>query len=338
MQRSVTHFRRALHGLLCGLSFGLSLGGAALLAQPAAAQPYPNKPITIVVGFSAGGTTDIIARLISDELRKGLGQAIVIENKSGAGGNIAAEYVAKSRPDGYTMMMGSVGPLAVNGSLYKKIAFDNLKDLSPVTLVAHVPNVLVVNQKAMPVNTFAEFVTLVKANPDKYFYASTGSGTSGHLSGEMLGLMAGTKMTHVPYKGAVALNDVLSGDSVQCMFATIPSVVQHIKANRLKALAVTSQKRSAGLPDTPAIAELGYPEFDASSWFGLVGPAGMPKDAALAVQREVARALAIPELREKFIQQGSDPIGSTPDEFGQYMRNETAKWAKVVKASGAKAD
>lgn len=319
------------------LAFAGTLLGAAL-AQPAAAQNFPAKPITIVVGFSAGGTTDIIARLISDELRKGLGQAIVIENKSGAGGNIAAEYVAKSKPDGYTLMMGSVGPLAVNGSLYSKIAFDNLKDLAPVTLVAHVPNMLVVNQKSMPVNTFAEFLTLVKANPGKFFYASTGSGTSGHLSGEMLGLMAGTKMTHVPYKGAVALNDVLGGDSVQCMFATIPSVVQHVKANRLKALAVTSQKRSAGMPDVPAIAELGYPDFDASSWFGLVGPAGMPKEAALAIQKEVARALLIPELRDKFVQQGSDPVGNTPDEFGAYMRKETAKWAKVVKASGAKAD
>ena len=319
-------------------SCGLLAGALFTLAPPAAAQPYPNKPISIVVGFSAGGTTDIVARLISDELRKGLGQPVIIENKSGAGGNIAAEYVAKSRPDGYTLMMGSVGPLAVNGSLYKKIAFDNLKDLAPVTLVAHVPNALVVNPKAMPVTSFAEFVALVKANPGKYFYASTGSGTSGHLSGEMLGLMAGTRMTHVPYKGAVALNDVLAGDSVQCMFATIPSVVQHIRAGRLRALAVTSLKRSAGMPEIPAIAELGYPEFDASSWFGLVGPAGMPREAALAVQREVARALAIPELRDKFIQQGADPVGNTPDEFGLYMKSETAKWARVVQASGARAD
>ena len=329
---SATRLTRALR-LACATALC-----SAALALPAHAQPYPNRPITIVVGFSAGGTTDIVARMVSDEIRKGLGQPVVIENKSGAGGNIAAEYVAKSRPDGYTLMMGSVGPLAVNGSLYRKIAFDNLKDLAPVTLVAHVPNMLVVNAKSMPVNTFAEFITLVKAHPGKYFYASTGSGTSGHLSGVMLNLMAGTDLTHVPYKGAVALNDVIAGDAVQCMFATMPSVVQHVRAGKLRALAVTSLKRSAGMPEVPAIAELGYPEFDASSWFGLVGPAGMPKEAALAVQQQVARALAIPELREKFVQQGADPVGNTPDEMGAYMRKETAKWAKVVKASGAKAD
>jgi tripartite-type tricarboxylate transporter receptor subunit TctC len=234
--------------------------------------------------------------------------------------------------------MGSVGPLAVNGSLYRKPGFDNLRDLAPVTLVAHVPNLLVVNPKSMPVNSFAEFLTLVKAHPGKYFYGSTGSGTSGHLSGVMLNMMAGTDLTHVPYKGAVALNDVIAGDAVQCMFATMPSVVQHVKSGRLRGLAVTSLKRSDGMPEIPTIAELGYPDFDASSWFGLVGPAGMPKEVAVAIQQQVARALTIPEMREKFVQQGADPVGNTPDEFGAYMRKETAKWAKVVQASGAKAD
>lgn len=316
----------------------LLLALAALIAAPVAAQPFPNKPITIVVGFSAGGTTDIIARSISDEMRKGLGQAIVIENRSGAAGNIAAEYVAKSRPDGYTLMMGSVGPLAVNGSLYKKIGFDNLKDLAPVTLVAYVPNLLVVNPRSLPAKSFAEFVTIVKASPGKYFYASTGSGTSGHLSGVMLNMMAGTDLTHVPYKGAVALNDVIAGDAVQCMFATIPSVVQHVQSGRLRGLAVTSPKRSAALPDIPAIAELGYPDFDASSWFGLVGPAGLPREVALTLQREVAKALTVPAIRDKFIAEGADPSGNSPEEFGAYMRKETAKWAKIVKASGAQAD
>jgi tripartite-type tricarboxylate transporter receptor subunit TctC len=299
---------------------------------------YPGRPITIVIGFSAGGTTDIIARLISDELRKGLGQPIIIDNKPGAGGNIGADIVAKSKPDGYTLLMGSVGPLAVNASLYKRMPYDNLKDLAPITLVAHVPNMLVVNPRTVQAQTFQEFVALAKANPGRYFYASTGSGTTSHLSGVLLNLQAGLDLTHVPYKGAVALNDVLSGESVQCMFATIPSAIQLVRGGKLRALAVTSLQRSGGVPDVPTIAESGFPGFDASSWFGLVGPAGLPREIALKLQGEVARILKIPALREKFIQQGADPIGNTPDEFGQYMKDETAKWAKIVRASGAQAD
>ncbi len=313
---------------------------AALSAATGAAAQgaYPNHPITIVVGFSAGGTTDIIARLLSDELRKGLGQPIIIENKPGAGGNIGADAVAKAKPDGYTLLMGSVGPLAINASLYQHMPYDNLKDLTPVTLVAHVPNMLVVNPRTVPAQTFQEFVALVKAHPGKYFYASTGSGTSSHLSGVLLNQLAGLDLTHVPYKGAVALNDVLSGEQVQCMFATIPSAIQLVRGGKLRALAVTSLHRSGGVPNVPTIAESGYPGFDASSWFGLVGPAGLPREIALKVQAEVARILKDPAMRDKFIQQGADPIGNTPEEFGQYMKDETAKWAKVVKASGAKAD
>ena len=317
----------------------LVAGSMLACATGAGAQAtYPNRPITIMIGFSAGGTTDIIARLISDELRKALGQPIVIENRPGAGGNIGAEIVAKAKPDGYTLLMGSVGPLAVNASLYKRMPYDNLKDLTPITLVAHVPNMLVVNPRTVPAQSFQEFVALVKANPGKYFYASTGSGTTSHLSGVLLNLQAGLDLTHVPYKGAVALNDVLSGESVQCMFATIPSAIQLVRSGKLRALAVTSLQRSGGVPDVPTIAESGFAGFDASSWFGLVGPAGLPREIALKIQGEVARILKDPVMREKFIQQGADPIGNTPDEFGLYMREETAKWAKIVKASGAQAD
>ncbi|MBI3376184.1 MAG: tripartite tricarboxylate transporter substrate binding protein [Betaproteobacteria bacterium] len=299
---------------------------------------WPKREVRIFVGFSAGGTTDIIARLVGQELGRAWGQPIVIENRAGATGNIAAELVAKSKPDGYTLLMGSVGPLAVNASLFKNMPFDNLKDLAPISLVAHVPNMLVMSPRAMTATTFKEFVALVKANPNKYFFASTGSGTSSHLSGELLKIQAGLQMTHVPYKGAVALNDVLAGESVHVMFATIPSVINHVRSGKLRALAVTSLKRSASAPDVPTVAESGYPVFDASSWFGLVGPAGLVSEIASNISKEVARALMQPSLHEKFVQQGSDPVGSTPEEFGEYMRAETAKWASLVKASGARVD
>jgi tripartite-type tricarboxylate transporter receptor subunit TctC len=302
------------------------------------AQDWPQREVHIYVGFSPGGTTDVIARLVANELGKAWGQPIVIDNRAGATGNIAADLVAKSKPDGYSLLMGSVGPLAINASLFKTMPYDNLKDLAPVALVAHVPNMLVVNPRTLPVSSFRQFVETVKANPGKYFFASTGSGTSSHLSAELLKMQAGLDITHVPYKGAVALNDVLAGDSVHLMFATIPSVINHVRSGRLRALAVTSLKRSASMAELPTVAESGYPGFDASSWFGLVGPAGLPHPIALKVSQEVARALQKDDLREKFIQQGADPVGSTPEEFGAYMRSETAKWAKLVKATGASVD
>ncbi len=321
------------------LLFGALLA-ASLVSSPAQAQAqaYPSRPITIVVGFTAGGTTDIIARAIGERLNQAWGQPVIVENKPGASGNIGADLVAKARPDGYTLLMGSVGPLAVNASLYKKMPYDNLKDLAPITLVADVPNMLVVNPRTMPVDSFAEFLALVKANPNKYFFASTGSGTSSHLSGELLKQQAGIDLTHVPYRGAVALNDVLAGDQVQCMFATIPSAIGHVRAGKLRALAVTSIKRSPGVPELPTIAESGFPGFDAGSWFGLMGPAGLPPEIALKVQQEVARALQDPALSDKLIKQGAAPVGSTPEAFGEYIRSETAKWAKIVKASGATVD
>jgi len=323
-------------------NFALPAIGAALalFAQSAPAQDaaWPSKPVTMIVGFSAGGTTDIIARMLGIELSKMWNQPVIVENRPGAGGNIAGAVVAKAAPDGYTLFMGSTGPLSVNTSLYKRMPFDHLKDFTPISLVADVPNMLVVNPKSMPANNFKEFMALLKANPGKYFYASTGSGTASHLATELLKSQANVEATHVPYKGAVALNDLLGGDSVHFMFATIPSAIQHVRNNRLKALALSSKKRSTGLPDIPTVAESGYPDFDASSWFGLVGPANMPKAVTDKISGDIAHVLAIPEIRAKFIEQGAEPVGSTPREFGQYMKSETVKWAKVVKISGATAE
>jgi tripartite-type tricarboxylate transporter receptor subunit TctC len=322
--------------------FAMPIVGAALalFAQhaPAQEQDWPKRPVTVIVGFSPGGTTDIIARMVGVELSKIWGQSVIVENRPGAGGNIAGALVAKAPPDGYTLFMGSTGPLAVNTSLYKRMPFDHMKDFTPISLVADVPNMLVVNPKFMPANNFKEFMALLKAHPGKYFYASTGSGTASHLATELLKYQANVEATHVPYKGAVALNDLLAGDSVHFMFATIPSVVQHVRSGRLRALAVTSRKRSTGLPDIPTVAESGYPNFDASSWFGLVGPAAMPKALAEKISSDIARVMAAPEMHAKFIDQGAEPVASTPAQFGEYMRSETAKWEKVVKLSGASAE
>jgi len=299
---------------------------------------WPNRQITIVVGFSPGGSTDFVARIMADEFRKAWGQTVVVENKPGAGGNIGANMVAKAKPDGYTLLMGSVGPLAINATLYANMPYDNIKDFQPVSQVVGAPNMLVVNPTSLPAKDFPDFLRLLKESPNKYFYASTGIGTSAHLSGELLKSMTGVDVTHVPYKGAVALNDLLNGEQVHFMFATIPSVIQHVRSGRLRGIAVTTKTRSASSPELPTIAELGYPDFEASSWFGLLGPAGMPREVAMKIQAEVVRVLKIPEIREKLIQQGVDPVGSTPDEFAAYIKSETEKWAKVVKMAGAKAN
>jgi len=326
-------------GLFALLIHACALVALAFVPDSARGQStYPNRQITIVVGFSAGGSTDIVARLLAEEMRKTWGQPVVIDNKPGAGGNIGAATVARAKPDGYTLLMGSVGPLAINASLYPTMPYDNLKDFTPICLVVHVPNMLVVNPAAMPVHSFAEFVALVKANPGKYFFASTGTGTSSHLSGELLKAMAGLEATHVPYKGAVALNDLLSGEQVHFMFATIPSVIGFVRVGRLRSLAVTSKSRSAAVPEIPTVAESGFPDFEASSWFGLLGPADLPREIVERLQEEIVRVLKIQEIRGKLIQQGADPVGSTPEEFSAYMRAETAKWARVVKASGASAN
>jgi tripartite-type tricarboxylate transporter receptor subunit TctC len=323
---------------LCQLARAFSLVAMAASAAAQTAATYPEREIKILVGFTAGGTTDVIARLVGQELSVRWGRPVIIDNRPGAAGNIAIDMVAKGKPDGLTLAIGSVGPLAVNGSLYKDMPYDNLKDLTPITLIADVPVMLVVNPQAVPVNSLAEFVAFAKAKPGTIFYGSTGSGTMSHLAGEMLKQRTGIDITHVPFKGATGVTDMLGGQSICCMFATIPSVISYVKAGRLRAFAVSSAKRSASSPDVPTVAELGYPGFDGSSWFGLVGPPGLPRDIVIKLQTEIASILAKPEIREKLIALGADPIGNTPEQFAAHMKAETEKWGALVRALDIKAD
>jgi tripartite-type tricarboxylate transporter receptor subunit TctC len=316
-----------------------ALAAFAALAVPAFAQaPYPAKPIRIVVPFPAGGTTDILARAVAAKLTETTGQPVVVDNRPGAGGNIGAELVAKSAPDGYTFLMGTVGTHAINPSLYAKMPYDHVKDFAPVILVAGVPNVLEINP-SLPVNNVQELIAYIKANPGKVNFASSGSGTSIHLSGELFKTMAGVQITHVPYKGsAPALQDLVGGQ-VQIMFDNLPSSLALIKGGKLKALAVTSAERSTALPDVPTVAEAGLPGFEASSWFGLLAPAGTPKEAIAKINGEVAKWLSTPEAKEKLASQGAiAAAGLTPEDFAKHIATETAKWNKVVKESGAKVD
>ena len=312
---------------------------AAIVIAPAAAQAqdYPTKPIRVVVPFPAGGATDILARAAAQKMTEAWGQSVVVDNRPGAGGNIGSELVAKAAPDGYTLEMGTVGTHAINPSLYAKMPYDHVKDFAPVILVAGVPNVLVVNP-AVPANSVQELIAYAKANPGKLNFASSGSGTSIHLSGELFKVMAGVQMTHIPYKGsAPALQDLLGGQ-VQLMFDNLPPSLPQIKAGKLRALGVTSAARAPALPDVPTIAESGLPGFEASSWFGLLAPAGTPPAIIAKINAEIGKWLATPEAREKLLAAGANAAGGTPEDFARHIAAETAKWAKVVKESGAKVD
>jgi len=310
----------------------------AFAANVHAQAPYPNHPVRIVVPFPAGGTTDILARATAQKLTETLGQPFVVENRPGAAGNIGAEIVAKSPPDGYTMLMGTVGTHAINASLYEKMPYDHVKDFVPVVLVAGVPNVLVVHP-SVPAKSVQELIAYAKANPGKLNFASSGSGTSIHLSGELFKTMTGVSMQHVPYKGSAPALADLTGGQVQLMFDNLPSALPLIKAGKLRALAVTSLARASALPDVPTVAESGLPGFEASSWFGLLAPAGTPKDVITKVNAEVAKWLATPEAKEKLASQGAIVAsGLTPDDFTRHIASETTKWQKVVKDSGAKVE
>jgi tripartite-type tricarboxylate transporter receptor subunit TctC len=313
------------------------LCATALLASSfsAAAQTaYPGKPVRVVVAFTAGGTTDILARAVTQRLSEKLGQPFVIDNKPGGGGNIGTEFVVRAPADGYTLIVNSVGPMAVNQTLYKALPYDPLTDLVPVVQIADVPNVLVVNPE-VPAKTLEEFIAYARANPNKLNYGSTGIGTSSHLSSYMLSKRVGADTLHVPYKGANALNDLLAG-RVQFMFATIPSVISHIKAGKLRAIAVSSPKRSRSLPDVPTVAEKGFPDFSAGSWFGFFAPKGTPAPVIAQLNKSVNEAL--PSLEAQMIREGADPVGGTPEQFGRFARQEYEKWKAIVGESGATAE
>lgn len=310
--------------------------GALAAPQAQAQQDWPNKSVKIIVAFTAGGTTDILARMIGQRMAEKHKQPFVVENKPGGAGNIGTEFVVHAPADGYTIMANSVGPVAVNPSLFKKLNYNPVFDLAPIGQIADVPNVLVVHPST-GIKTMEDFLKYAKANPKSLNYASTGIGTSSHLSGFLLGSKAGFEAQHIPYKGAEALKDLLAG-RVQFMFATIPSVIQHIKVGKLTAVAVSSKGRSRSMPDVPTVAESGFPGFEASSWFGFFAPKGTPREIVLALNRTLNEALTDKEIDARLTLDGADPAPGTPEKFGEFVKAEYEKWREVVKLSGATAE
>jgi tripartite-type tricarboxylate transporter receptor subunit TctC len=305
-------------------------------ALPAAAQNYPSKPIRIVVPFPAGGIADLYARIVGNRLTATWGQPVVVENRTGAGGNIGAEAVAKSFPDGHTLVMGSVGTHAVNVTLFSKLPYDPLTDFSPVALVAESDALLVVHP-SVRAGTVAELIALARANPGALSFASAGPGTTSHLAGELFKSMTGTDMLHVPYKGNTpAIADLLAGQT-SLLFATMPTVLPHVKAGKLVALATCGSVRAAATPQLPTVGET-LKGFDVTNWIGLFAPTGTPADIARRLNAEVAAVMEAPEMQARLAAEGARFVAMTPQQFGTYVKNEIARWAPIVKASGARAD
>ncbi|WP_420998148.1 Bug family tripartite tricarboxylate transporter substrate binding protein [Cupriavidus sp. 30B13] len=321
--------------LAAGVALAAAFAGVAGTAH--AQGTYPTKPITMIVPFSAGGTTDILARIVGLQLGKALGQPVVIDNRPGAGGNIGAALAAKAPGDGYTLFMGTIGTHSINQSLYSRLPYDPVKDFAPITRVAMVPNLVVVNPK-VPVNNIKELIAYVKANPDKLSYGSSGSGSSMHLSGELFNSMTGLHIQHIPYKGsAPAVNDLL-GNQIGLMFDNLPSSYPHVKAGKLRAIAVTSAKRSPALPNVPTVAEAGVPGYEATSWFALYATGGTPQPIVDRINAEVVKILAMPDVQKQMADQGAEAHPEKPAQLAAFMKTEAVKWAKVVKASGATVD
>jgi len=309
----------------------------ALTAVAARGDTFPSRPIRIVVPFAAGGATDLIARVVGQKLTESMGQAVVVENRPGASGMIGADLVAKAPPDGYTLLMASTAEIAINPSLYSKMSYDPQKDLAPITLAGVTPLILVVNP-ASPLHSVADIVKEAKAHPGTISFASAGNGSVQHLSGELVKVLTSTDMVHVPYKGAApALTDVLSGQ-VTMFFSGMPPAMPHVKSGKLRALAVTTPKRSPAAPDVPTIAEAGVQGFDISNWFGLLAPAGTPPGILDKLHDEAVKALMQPAVKERLAEQGAEVVADSREHFGAFIKAEADKYAKLIKVSGAKAD
>jgi tripartite-type tricarboxylate transporter receptor subunit TctC len=310
---------------------------AFAFASGAAAQAYPSKPIRLVVPFPAGSTPDIVGRALGQKLAEAWGQPVVAENKTGAGGNIGTADAAKSAPDGHTLVIGINGPVAVNKALYKSLPYDPEKDLQPISLLAVGAQMLAVHP-SVPASNLKEFVDYARKNPGKLSYGSVGAGSGSHLTMELLKSQAKIDLVHVPYRGfPPAVQDLLAGN-IHATFAIVPAVLPNVKAGKLKAIAVTSEKRSELAPDVPTVAEQGFPRFDATVWIGLLAPAGLPKDVFEKLAAETQRGMADPELRKRLGSLGFQVVGGTPDQFAEFIRSETKKWGDIVKLTGAKAE
>jgi tripartite-type tricarboxylate transporter receptor subunit TctC len=308
----------------------------AVHAVPATAQTYPNRTIRMIVGFTPGGGTDIMARLIASKLPEVLGQPVVVENRPGAATNIANEMVARSAPDGYTLLVAT-SVVAINMALYKKLPYDTVRDFAPVSLFAESPNVVVVSNK-VAARTLQELVALARAKPGVLNYSSAGSGTSQHMSGELLKLRTGTDIVHVPFKGtAPSLTAVMGGD-VDISFANIPAILQHVKAGRLRPLALSGDRRSELMPEVPTVAEAGVPGGTVGVWYGVLAPAATPRDIVETLSTAIIKIAHSPDTKQRLAEQGAEAVGSTPEAFGKLLREEVARWTEVVNAAGIKAD
>ena len=300
------------------------------------AQSYPTKPIRMIVAYPPGGGTDIVGRMMAQKMSEVFAQTVVIDNRGGAAGSIGSEIAAKSAPDGYTILMGNVAPNAINVSLYAKLGYDPVRDFEPVSLVASTPNILVVHP-TLAVKTVSDLIALAKAKPGTLNYPSAGLGSSSHLAGELLDSIAGVKMVHIPYKGGgPALTDLLGGQ-MQLMFATMPAAMPHVRSGKLRAVAVTSAKRSQAMPELPTIGET-LKGYEASTWYGVLAPARTPRPIVTKLHGEIVKILGVAETRDKLLLQGFEPVGGTPAEFGAYIKSEIEKWGKVVKAAGIRAE